>query len=325
MSFMKTLAVGAALTAGLALSSVSAAQAQERLTLKSAKSTSSYYVMMVQLAEMTREASDGDISPTVEESQGSVQNVKESFVRPGNFLFTTPPSLLAAARAGEAPFEGTTNDDARTLFVMPFVTIHFVVGADSGIDSVADLAGKSFIAGGTGTFCQKRTNKILELLGLTDDVDIVEVELSAAGDAMRDGKVDGFATCSAHPTPQLVELATTADVKVLSFSDEERAKILDLDPLSGPLTIAAGTYDGQDEAIQTVGVPVGAYGTVRMSDDVAYFVTKTFWEWKDDLAEENPWWNGVTRDMIVQMGAPLHPGAMRYYEEAGIDIPDAMK
>jgi len=325
MSFMKTLAVGAALTAGLALSSVSAAQAQERLTLKSAKSTSSYYVMMVQLAEMTREASDGDISPTVEESQGSVQNVKESFVRPGNFLFTTPPSLLAAARAGEAPFEGTTNDDARTLFVMPFVTIHFVVGADSGIDSVSDLAGKSFIAGGTGTFCQKRTNKILDLLDLTDEVDIVEVELSAAGDAIRDGKVDGFATCSAHPTPQLVELATTADVKVLSFSDDERAQILDLDPLSGPLTIAAGTYDGQDEAIQTVGVPVGAYGTVRMSDDVAYFVTKTFWEWKDDLAEENPWWNGVTRDMIVQMGAPLHPGAMRYYEEAGIDIPDAMK
>ncbi|MBB4284959.1 TAXI family TRAP transporter solute-binding subunit [Roseospira goensis] len=323
MTFVRKLALGLAVTAGLGLATV--AQAQERVTLKSAKSTSSYYVMMVQLAEMTRKASDGAISPTVEESQGSVQNVKESFVRPGNFLFTTPPSLLAAARAGDAPFEGQTNDDARTLFVMPFVTIHFVVTADGGIDSVSDLAGKTFIAGGKGTFCEKRTNTILDLLGLADQVEIVEVELSAAGDAMRDGKVDGFATCSAHPTPQLVELSTTTPVKILSFTDAERERILELDPLSGPLTIAAGTYEGQDAPVDTVGVPVGAYGTVRMSDDVAYFLTKTFWEWKETLAQENPWWDGVTRDLIVQMGAKVHPGALRYYEEQGVSIPDDMK
>lgn len=327
MSFM-TRITGALGVAAIALTAtvatLSPAQAEERVTLKSAKSTSSYYVMMVQLAEMMKKASDGEILPTVEESQGSVQNVKESFVRPGNFLFTTPPSLLAAARAGEAPFEGQANDNARTLFVMPFVTVHFVVREDADVESISDLAGTTFIAGAKGTFCEKRTAKILDTLGLSGEVDTVDIELGAAGAAMRNGKVDGFVTCSSHPTPQLVELATTTPIKVLSFTEDERQKVLDLDPLSGPLTIAAGTYSGQDEDVATVGVPVGAFGTTNMSDDVAYFITKTFWEWKDRLAGENPWWDGVTPQMIGQMDTKLHPGAARYYEEQGIDVPADM-
>ncbi len=317
------LAAGVAAVAGLSLLA-GAASAAERITLKSAKSTSSYYVMMVQLAEMLKEASGGDIQPTVEESQGSVQNVKESNVRPGNFFFTTPPSLLAAAREGRAPFEGEAFDTARTLFVMPFVTIHFVVREDAGVDSLSDLAGKQFIAGGKGSFCEKRTKAILDALELTDKVDLVDVELDAAGPAMRNAKVDGYSTCSSHPTPGLVELATTTPVKLLSLSDAERQTVIELDPLSGPLTIAAGTYDGQDAPVQTVGVPVGGYGTVNMSDEVAYFLTKTFWEWKDRLAGENPWWDGVTVEMLSQMGAPLHPGARRYYEEQGVEVPETM-
>src|SRR3546814_17799428 len=100
------------------------AAAQTRVTLKSATASSSYYVMMVQLGEVLRAETKGQIQATVEESQGSVQNVKEAGKRPGNFVFTTPPSLLAAARAGRKPFEGETGYDAiRTLFVMPYVNV----------------------------------------------------------------------------------------------------------------------------------------------------------------------------------------------------------
>lgn len=301
------------------------AEADTRLTLKSAKAGSSYYVMMVQLAEALKKASEGKVLPTVEESQGSVQNVKEAAVRPGNFLFTSPPSLVDAAARGEKPFEGSSFEGVRTLFPMPFITIHLVVGADSGIDSVADLAGKQFIAGGKGTFCEQRTKKILEVLEIEDKVDIVDVELDAASNAMRNGKVDGFATCSSHPTPQLTELATTTPVKVLSLTADERQKITSLDPLSGPITIAGGTYRGQDEAVQTVGVPVGAYGTTGMDEDTAYMVTSSFWEWKDRLAAEQPWWDAVEPELVAQLGATLHPGAARYYREKGIELPESMR
>ncbi|MDX6748371.1 TAXI family TRAP transporter solute-binding subunit [Geminicoccaceae bacterium 1502E] len=304
---------------------VSPAMAETRMTLKSAKAGSSYYVMMVQLAEALKKASDGEVLPTVEESQGSVQNVKEAAVRPGNFLFTSPPSLIDAAAKGEKPFEGASFEGVRTLFPMPFITIHLVVSENSGIDSVEGLAGSQFIAGGKGTFCEGRTKKLLDVLGLTDKVEIVDVELDAASNAMRNGKVDGFATCSSHPTPQLTELATTTPLKVLSLSAEERQKIVSLDPLSGPITIAAGTYKGQDEAVETVGVPVGAYGTTGMDEDTAYLVTKSFWDWKDRLAAEQPWWDAVEPALVAQLGATIHPGAARYYREQGVELPESMR
>ncbi|KZD09057.1 TAXI family TRAP transporter solute-binding subunit [Oceanibaculum pacificum] len=311
----------AILALGLSVAAASAAEAQTRVTLKSAKAGSSYYVMMVQLGELMKKQSAGKILPTVEESQGSVQNVKEAARRPGNFLFTTPPNLLEDARAAKKPFEGETGyDKIRTLFVMPFVTVHLAVQKDSGVTDVMQLAGKKFIAGGKGTFCERRTARIFELLGLTGKVEVIDVELDAASNAMRNDKVAGFATCSSHPTPQLVELATTTPLTILSFTKEQRDTILAADALSGPLTIAAGTYKDQDKPVETVGVPVGAFSTTAMDDETAYFITKSFWEQRAQMAKENPWWAGVSPEMVNQLATKLHPGALKYYKEAGIAV-----
>lgn len=320
----RILAVGLGLS--LVLTLAAAANAQTRVTLKSAASASSYYVMMVQLSEMLQAASDGAIQPTVEESQGSVQNVKEAARRPGAFVFTTPPSLLEAARQGTGQFEGETGyDRIQTLAVVPFITIHLVVAEESGITDAAELAGTSFIPGGTGTFCEGRTASVLELLGVIDDMDLVDTELSNAAPALRNQRVDGFATCSSHPVPLLQELATTTPVNILSLTEDQRQAIMDEDPLAGPITIAAGTYQGQDHDVDTVAVPVGLFATDDMDEDTAYTIVKSFWEQRDRLAEENAWWAGVSPDLVMLMNTPLHPGAERYYEEAGIDIPDSMR
>ncbi|WP_201157265.1 TAXI family TRAP transporter solute-binding subunit [Rhodobaculum claviforme] len=308
------------MTGACALVAATGAAASERLTLKSASSSSSYYVMMVQLAELLR--AGGTISPTVEESQGSVQNVKEAAVRPGNFLFTSPPSLLVAASQSTGAFEGDPAfDGARTLFVMPYVTMHIVVRADAGIESLSDLAGRTFVPGGTGTFCEGRTRAVFQALELEEAINLVDLELSAAANALRNRQIDGFSTCSSHPTPQLSELATTLDMAIVPFTESEQAAIIALDAQSGPITIAAGTYPGLEADVPSVGVPVGAYATTAMSDDMAYDITRTFWENREALAGERPWWAGVTPDLIEYLWAEVHPGAARYYEEIGVAVP----
>lgn len=318
----------AASAAGLAafLFAALPASAETRITLKSAQSSTSYYAMTVQLGEIIKRDSGDQILPTVEESQGSVQNVKEAAKRPGSFVFTTPPNLIADAKAGKKPFEGETGyDQIRTLFVMPFVTVHLVVRSDAGIGDVTQLAGKDFVMGGKGTFCEGRTNTILGLLGVADKVNKIDVELKAAADAMKNRKIAGFATCSSHPIPSLQEMAIDAPIAILSLTPEQRKTVLAADPLSGPVTIDAGMYKGVDKPVETVGMPVGAYTTTRMDDATAYAIVKAFWKHRAELAEKSAWWAGVTPAQVTLLGEKLHPGAVRYYKEAGVTIPAAMQ
>ncbi len=321
---MKLLRIAAIAALGVLVAAT--AQAQNRVTLKSATAGTSYYVMTVQLAEALKTSSNGALAPTVEESQGSVQNVKEAPRRTGNFIFTSPPSLIAAAQAGKKPFEGETGyDDIRTLFIMPPITMHFVVRADSGINTIADLAGKTFISGGRGTFTERQTNALFKLFDLTDKVKIAEVELSAANDAMRNKRVDGYASGSSHPVSLIQELAATVPIKLLSLTDDQLSKVLAADPSAGKIVIAPNTYQGQKDAVQTFGLPVGAYTTTKMDNDTAYQIVKIFWTQRAEMAKANPWWSTLTPDQVMALGIKLHPGAAKFYAEQGIKIPDAMK
>src|SRR3546814_12036949 len=97
---------------------------------------------------------------------------------------------------------------------MRYVAVHFVVRDDSGVKQLSDLAGKDFISGGHGTFCDGRTRTIFKLLGLEDKVNFVDVELASADNALKNRKVVGYATCSSHPTPPLQELARSEERRV---------------------------------------------------------------------------------------------------------------
>ena len=129
---------------------VGIAAADTKITYKSAKSTSSYYQMAVEIAEAMKQGSGGAVIVTVEESQGSVQNVMEVIGRTNNYVFTTPPVLIKLARGGKAMFDGKSNprfDEIRALFPIPSLTMHFVMSKSSGVTSFEEMAGKSILIG----------------------------------------------------------------------------------------------------------------------------------------------------------------------------------
>src|SRR5690606_7412736 len=133
---MKPLHRLAAIALALALP-LAGAQAETRITYKSAKTGTSYYQMGVQIAEAIKAGTDGNVILTVEESQGSVQNVMEAAVRPGNYVFTSPPALVGSALAGTGPFKDRPSPkfaEIRALFPIPSLTMHFVVRADAGVN-----------------------------------------------------------------------------------------------------------------------------------------------------------------------------------------------
>lgn len=315
-SFSRTVLYGIVGLLSLGLLSTSIF-AQTRITYKSAKSTSSYYQMAVQIAEAMKAGSDGNISVTVEESQGSVQNVMEVKSRAGDYVFTTPPALVGLAQAGKAMFEGKNDpkfDEIRALFPIPSLTMHFVVSAESGVESFEDLEGKTILLG-KGSFGAKEGEKYLKLFGLEGKVTLADVELSAAGAALKNGQIDGFVTAGSYPAPNVVEAAAGTGVRVLSLSDEQVAETK-----RTRLVIPAETYAGQEQDIVTTSLPVVAYATTGMDADTAYTLTKTYWDQKNNMGSAAAWWQAVNTDMLSNITTSIHEGAIRYYKEQGVDL-----
>ena len=296
---------------------VSAANAETRITYKSAKSTSSYYQMAVEIAEAMKAGSSGNIIVTVEESQGSVQNVMEAIGRTNDYVFTTPPVLIKLARGGKAMFKDKGNprfNEVRALFPIPSLTMHFVMSEASGVTDFAGMEGKTILLG-KGSFGAREGAKYLKLFGLEGKVTLAEVELSNAVPALKNGQIDGFVTAGSYPAPNVIEAAASAGATVVSLNDEQVKA-----SKRTRLVIPAGTYAGQTSDVVTTSLPVVAFTTTDMDDETAYQLTKTYWENKAKLGEAAKWWDGVSLEMLENILTDIHPGAKRYYQEAGASL-----
>lgn len=315
--FQMTRWLSGAVAAGALLAAP--AFAETRVTYKSAKAGTSYYQMGVQISEALKAGSDGGIIVTIEEGQGSVQNVMEVRARGADYVFTTPPGLVGLAQGGKAMFEGKGDpayDEIRALFPIPSLTMHFVMSDESEVSSFADLEGKTILLG-KGSFGATEGAKYLDLFGLTDKVEIADAELSNAVAALKNGQIDGFVTAGSWPAPNVVEAAASTGVTILSLDDDQVAQTK-----RTKLVIPAGTYAGQEDDIVTTSLPVVAYATTKMDEETAYQLTKTFWEAKAKMAESAPWWNGVDGEMLSTITGKIHPGAIKYYQEAGMSLND---
>lgn len=293
------------------------ASAETRVTYKSAKAGTSYYQMGVEVAEAVQRAAGGTLSVTIEESQGSVQNVMEAAIRPGAFIFTTPPDLVAAAQAGTGAFKDKGNPkfaEIRALFPLPALSMHFIARGDLKAKRLSDLEGRSLLLG-KGSFGATEGEKYLKLFGLEGKIKIANAELSNAVAALKNGQIDAFVTAGSWPAPNVIEAAASMDVSILSLTDDEVSKTG-----RARLEIPPGVYKGQSEPIVTTALQVIAFSSTQMDDATAYAVVKAFWEEKAAMAQTSAWWQGVDKAHIGSVRAKFHPGALRYYLEAGYPV-----
>lgn len=318
--------IRAAAVAAMAIASVAlvagSSHAEERIAYKSAKTGTSYYQMGVELANAIKKGTGGDVILTIEESQGSVQNVMEASVRPGNYVFTSPPGLVKSAMAGNGPFKSRPSEafsKIRALFPIPSLTMHFVMRGEDNAEHLSDLEGKTILLG-KGSFGATEGAKYIKMFGLEGKVTIADAELGNAADALKNGQIDGFVTAGSFPAPNVIEASASTSISLVTMSDEEIAKTGRTKQV-----IPAGVYAGVDEDVTTTSLPVDAFTTTDMSDDTAYLLTKTFWEARAAMGKDSPWWNAVEPELLTQAGVKLHPGALRYYEEAGIEVPEEMR
>ncbi len=296
--------------------------AQMRLVVKSARAGTSYYALAIGTSKALMTVPG--VEASVEESLGSVANVNEARTR-SNYLFTSTSDLIAQAMKKTKPFEESGYERIRALWAFPGVVMHWVVRQDSGIKTIRDLEGKRFIPGGIGTSTERLTKLVLKVYGLEGKVDLPAVDLKEGVDAVANRRAVGFTTGSPFPTPMVMELVATTPVRLLEIGDAEYKKLAEVDPTYSPTVIPADTYKGVSVETKTVASPVVMYTTEDLPEDLAYKLTKAFWDNRKLLAEAHATGKGLDIAGVRYGVAKVHPGAQRYYKEVGVEIPASMR
>lgn len=296
--------------------------AQTRLVVKSARAGTSYYALAIGTSKALMTVPGVEVS--VEESLGSVANVKEARSR-SSYLFTSTSDLIAQTAKKTKPFDEGGYERIRTLWAFPGVVMHWVVRQDTGIKTIRDLEGKRFIPGGIGTATERLTKLVLKVYGLDGKVDLPAVDLKEGVDAVANRRAVGFTTGSPFPTPMVMELVATTPIRLLEIGDAEYTKLAEIDPTYSPTVIPTDTYKGVTGDTKTVASPVLMYTTDDLSDDLAYKLTKAFWDHRKMIADAHATGKGLDITGVRYGVAKVHPGAQRYYKEVGVEIPASMR
>lgn len=201
-------------------------------------------------------------------------------------------------------------------------TIHLVAAADSGITSVADLAGKtvSLDEPGSGTLVDAQI--ILAAYGLTEaDVDAQYLKPDQAADRMRDGAMDAFFFVGGFPAGAIAELASQNDITLVPIAGTEAEGVRGEYTFFAENIVPAGTYEGVDQDVTTLSVGAQWITSADQPEELIYEVTRALWNDSTRRLLDAGHAKGreITADTALDgVGIPLHPGAERFYREAGL-------
>ena len=262
---------------------------------------------------------------TVNSTGGSTENAR--LVGSGENEFALIQSdVYSYAQQGIELFEGNaiTNFYAVTACYPEMVQI--VVRKDSGIKSVADMAGKNICVGDVGSGYEVAARQILGAYGMSyDDINETFADQSTARNGVQDGTFDAMFMCSGYPNSNVVEMSLNGKIDVISIDQEH----LDILTKQYPFYSAFDPEDNEynlDHNLVSVAVKCMLVCSDKFSEAEIYELTKALYENLGDIREINAKANYVSLESALN-GIPsnLHPGAAKYYAEKGITIPDYLK
>lgn len=301
------------------------ASAQQQLSISTGGTGGVYYPYGGGLAELIGKYVDGHAA-VAEVTGASVENMG-LIARGDSDLALALADTVYQAYTGTGRFEGNTIEKTRALGSIYPNAVQLVTLADSGVASLADLKGKRVSVGAPGSGTEVNANAILESNGISyDDIDEQRLNFNETADALRDGDIDAGFWSVGPPTSSILNLAATRDIVLVPLSEEEIANARSMEPVFAPYTLRAGIYDGVTDPVPTISIPNVLVVNADMDEDLAYEITKVLFEKTDELIAIHPAANDTTVDFSLgSTPVPLHPGAIRYYEEIGATVPDHLR
>jgi hypothetical protein len=269
---------------------------------------------------------------TAIESDGFVHNVR--MLQKNQAQFAVLQAMFGHfVRTGTGTFAGEQPDDSiRAIAMLWRDADHFVMNrAYEKTGTIADLGelrGMPVSMGVNGPGPIESNRLLLSHLGIDLDqaFELKHLNYEQSAAALLRGEIEAMSTPIRPPAPHVANLLASPDAPytLLSFTDEQIAAADGGLGLWTPYVIPAATYPGQDQDIKTVAKSNLLVVRADVDDEVVYQVTRAMFENLDFLRTIHDAMYETSLDRaLVGMPMPLHPGALRYYQEVGLLGPDA--
>ncbi|MDP8926894.1 MAG: TAXI family TRAP transporter solute-binding subunit [Actinomycetota bacterium] len=288
----------------------------DRLSVATGGTGGVYFVYGGALADQITENIEG-VEATAESTSASVDNMLLIADESSDIAFTLADTAADAVE-GREEFEEPVPAQALAQIYTNYTQI--VTTAGSGIGSIEDLRGRSVSVGSPGSGTEVIALRVLRAAGIDPNADIDRQQLGVdeSVDAVRDGTIDAFFWSGGLPTGAVTDLATTDQIVLLPSVDYLGALQQQYGEVYQQAIIPAGTYEGFDQDVAVIGVPNYLVVNESMDEQMAYDITRLLFDQQDALAEAHPEANNLDINTAPQTPPlELHPGAQRYYDEAG--------
>jgi TRAP transporter TAXI family solute receptor len=261
------------------------------------------------------------IEATAQVTQGAAQNIVLMEKKEVMLGFVTV-GLALQGWNGTAWAKGTRYRAMRVIFPMYDTAFQFATVKRLAIKSLDDFSGLRIgvgpRAGTGGTYVPE----IFKLLGISADIRFGAIEQMAS--QMADGKLDGVVIAGGFPIPALAELDAKHPIDFVQPSSEQSSTVRNKIPEITPSLIPAGTYRSRAQDYHTIGLYNFAIAHMDLPDEFIYKLVKAVFDHHEALMKSQPSAKetipaNIDRNTML----PLHPGAVRYYREAGITLPPA--
>ncbi len=234
-------------------------------------------------------------------------------------------ATLHFAYHGVGKYEGNAKPDLRVIANLFPEDLHLVLPKGGSLNGLSDLKGKRVGIAQAGSGTQIAVELIIADHGVNrDNIEEAELNNSQSAERLADGQLDAYFYAAGTPVAAMIQLDNTKGMELYSFTDEEVKQANASVPYYIPSAIPAGTYPGVTYDVNTVAVSGIFVTNANIDEELIYQVTKAMWSKTARKLLDNGHPKGkvitleTALDGVEGIGVPLHPGAERFYREAGL-------
>ncbi|MDR0440668.1 MAG: TAXI family TRAP transporter solute-binding subunit [Candidatus Accumulibacter sp.] len=312
-SLFSITALSVCLCAGLA-------QAKDYVSIATGGTSGTYYPIGGAIAQAASKS--GVLQATAETGNASVANLNLLGKAEIEVAFAQNDTAFWAYN-GQQMFKAPAKNLRAVAALYP-EHVQVIIAKDANISGIDGLKGKRVSVGAAGSGVEADVRAIFEVANLTyGDMRVDHLDFGATTNRFKDNQIDVGFVVAGFPTASIMDLTTTKDVGLLSFSDDFLAQLSSAHPYFVASTIPGKTYRGIDQDTKTPAVMAILVTHDKVPENVIYEFVKGVYENLDAIHASHATAKQITLDTALSgITVPVHAGAARYYKEKGITVPD---